>query len=123
MRQSHRASEKLFVDYAGPTVPTVGRTTGEIRQAQIFVAVLGASNYTYAEATWTQGLDDWLMAHVCVFAFFGGVPEIVVPDHLKAGIQAAHRYEPDLNPGRPGGPLRRGGDSGAGVQAARQGQG
>jgi transposase len=62
MRQSHRAGEKLFVDYAGPTVPIVDRTTGEIRQAQIFVAVLGASNYTYAEATWTQGLDDWLMA-------------------------------------------------------------
>jgi transposase len=98
MRQSHRAGEKLFVDYAGPTVPIVDRTTGEIRQAQIFVAVLGASNYTYAEATWTQGLEDWLMAHVRAFAFFGGVPEIVVPDNLKAGVQAAHRYEPDLNP-------------------------
>jgi transposase len=98
MRQSHRAGEKLFVDYAGPTVPIVDRTTGGIRQAQIFVAVLGASNYTYAEATWTQGLDDWLMAHVRAFAFFGGVPEIVVPDNLKAGVQAAHRYEPDLNP-------------------------
>ena len=98
MRQSHRAGEKLFVDYAGPTAPIVDRTTGEIRQAQIFVAVLGASNYTYAEATWTQGLDDWLMAHVRAFAFFGGVPEIVVPDNLKAGVQAAHRYEPDLNP-------------------------
>ena len=79
-------------------MPIVDRTTGEIRQAQIFVAVLGASNYTYAEATWTQGLDDWLMAHVRAFAFFGGVPEIVVPDNLKAGVQAAHRYEPDLNP-------------------------
>lgn len=98
MRQSHRAGEKLFVDYAGPTVPIIDRTTGEIRQAQVFVAVLGASNYTYAEATWTQGLDDWLMAHVRAFAFFGGVPEIVVPDNLKAGVQAAHRYEPDLNP-------------------------
>jgi len=98
MRQSHRAGEKLFVDYAGPTVPIVDRTTGEIRQAQIVVAVLGASNYPYAEATWTQGLDDWLMARVRAFAFFGGVPEIVVPDNLKAGVQAAHRYEPDLNP-------------------------
>jgi len=98
MRQSHRAGEKLFVDYAGLTVPIIDRTTGEIRQAQVFVAVLGASHYTDAEATWTQGLDDWLMAHVRAFAFFGGVPEIVVPDNLKAGVQATHRYEPDLNP-------------------------
>ena len=98
MRQSHRAGEKLFVDYAGPTVPIVDRTTGEIRQAQIFVAVLGASNYTYAEATWTQGLEDWLMAHVRAFAFFGGVPEIVVPDNLKSGVKSPSLYEPELNP-------------------------
>lgn len=98
MRQTHRVGEKVFVDYAGPTVPIVDRATGELRQAQVFVAVLGASNYTYVKATWTQGLDDWLMAHVRAFAFFGGVPEIVVPDNLKAGVQTPHRYEPDLNP-------------------------
>jgi len=98
MRQTHRAGEKVFVDYAGPTVPIVDRTTGELRPAQVFVAVLGASNYTYVEATWTQGLDDWLMAHVRAFTFFGGVPEIVVPDNLKTGVQTPHRYEPDLNP-------------------------
>ncbi len=98
MRQTHRAGEKVFVDYAGPTVPIVDRTTGELRQAQVFVAVLGASNYTYVEATWTQGLDDWLMAHVRAFAFFGGVPEVVVPDNLKTGVQTPHCYEPDLNP-------------------------
>ena len=62
MRQEHRAGEKLFVDYAGQTVPVIDRTTGEERQAQIFVAVLGASNYTYVEATWTQGLADWIGA-------------------------------------------------------------
>ena len=98
MRQTHRAGEKVFVDYAVPAVPIVDRTTGELRQAQVFVAVLGASNYTYVEATWTEGLDDWLMAHVRAFAFFGGVPDIVVPDNLKTGVQTPHRYEPDINP-------------------------
>lgn len=98
MRQDHRAGEKLFVDYAGQTVPVVDRRTGEIRAAQVFVAVLGASNYTYAEATGSQGLPDWIGAHMRAFAFFGGTPELVVPDNLKSGIHKAHRYEPDLNP-------------------------
>ena len=98
MRQEHRAGEKLFVDYAGQTVPVTERATGEIRQAQIFVAVLGASNYTYAEATWTQTLPDWIGAHVRAFEFLGGVPEVVVPDNLKSGVTRACRYDPDLNP-------------------------
>ena len=98
MRQDHRAGEKLFVDYAGQTVPVIDRTTGEIRQAQIFVAVMGASNYTYAEATWTQSLPDWIGSHVRTFKFLGGVPELVVPDNLRAGVSKAHRYEPDANP-------------------------
>jgi transposase len=98
MRQDHRAGEKLFVDYAGQTMPVVDRGTGEIREAEIFVAVLGASNYTYAEATWTQGLPDWIGSHRRAFAFLGGVPELVVPDNLRAGVSKAHRYEPDLNP-------------------------
>jgi transposase len=98
MRQDHRAGEKLFVDYAGQTMPVVDRGTGEIREAQIFVAVLGASNYTYAEATWTQGLPDWIGSHRRAFAFLGGVPELVVPDNLRAGVSKAHRYEPDTNP-------------------------
>ncbi len=83
MRQDHRAGEKLFVDYAGQTVPVIDRNTGEIREAQIFVAVLGASNYTYAEATWSQALPDWIGSHVRAFQFLGGVPELVVPDNLK----------------------------------------
>ena len=98
MRQVHRAGEKLFVDYAGQTVEIVERRTGEIRQAQIFVAVLGASNYTYAEATWTQQLSDWIGSHVRAFAFLGGTSEILVPDNLRSGVAKAHRYEPDLNP-------------------------
>jgi transposase len=98
MRQQHRAGEKLFVDYAGQTVPVVDPATGEIRDAQIFIAVLGASNYTYAEATWSQSLADWIGSHVRAFAFLGGVPELVVPDNLKSGVAKACFYEPDLNP-------------------------
>lgn len=98
MRQDHRAGEKLFVDYAGQTVPVVDPRTGEIRQAQIFVAVLGASNYTYAEATWSQSLADWIGSHQRTFTYLGGVPEILVPDNLRAGVSRAHRYEPDINP-------------------------
>ena len=98
MRQTHRAGDKLFVDYAGQTAAVIDRTTGEIRPAQVFIAVLGASNHTYAEATWTQTLPDWIGAHVRAFAFFGGVPEVIVPDNLKSGVTHAHRYEPDLNP-------------------------
>jgi transposase len=98
MRQQHKAGEKLFVDYAGKTVPIVNGSTGEIRSAQIFVAVMGASNYTYAEATWTQGLPDWLGSHARAFEFLGGVPEMVVPDNLKSGVTKACRYDPDVNP-------------------------
>ena len=98
LRQTHRAGEKLFVDYAGQTVPIVEGGTGEIHPAQIFVAVLGASNYTYAEATWTKPLPDWIGSHVRAFTFLGGVPEIVVPDNLRSGVSRACRYEPDLNP-------------------------
>jgi transposase len=98
MRQEHRAGEKLFVDYAGHTAEVVDRRTGEIRQAQVFVAVLGASSYTYAEATWTQQLPDWIGSHVRAFQFFDGTSEIVVPDNLRSAVTKAHRYEPDLNP-------------------------
>ena len=98
MRQEHRAGERLFVDYAGQTVAVVDRRTGELRQAQVFVAVLGASNYTYAEATWTQTLPDWCASHVRAFEFFGGVPELVVPDNLKSAVSRPCRYDPDSNP-------------------------
>ena len=97
MRQTHRAGEATFVDYAGHTVGVVDRQTGEERQAQVFVAVLGASSYTYAEATWTQGLADWIASHQRAFRFFSGVSATVVPDNLKAGVTRPHRYEPELN--------------------------
>lgn len=97
MRQEHKAGEKLFVDYCGQTAAVTDPKTGEVRQAQIFVAVLGASNYTYAEACWTQGQAEWVMAHVHAFHYFGGVPALVVSDNLKAGVVAAHRYEPEVS--------------------------
>lgn len=97
MRQSHRAGEKLFVDYAGQTLPIVNAQSGEVHEAQVFLAVLGASNYTYAEVTWTQSLPDWIASHVRTFQALGGIPEIVVPDNLKAAVHRAHRYEPELN--------------------------
>ena len=97
MRQPHRAGEKLFVDYAGQGIPVVNGHSGEVHEVAIFVAVLGASNYTYAEATWTQGLPDWIGSHVRTFAALCGVPEIVVPDNLKAAVTRAHRYEPEIN--------------------------
>lgn len=98
MRQTHRAGEKLFVDYAGHTVPLIDRSSGEVVDAQIFVAALGASNFTYAEATLTQSLPDWIGSHVRAFRYLGAVPEIVVPDNLKSGVHRAHRYEPEVNP-------------------------
>lgn len=97
MRQVHKAGEKLFVDYAGQTVPVVSQSTGEVQDAQIFVAVLGASNYIFAEATRSQKLVDWTGSHVRALEFFGGVPELLVPDNLRSGVNRACRYEPDLN--------------------------
>ncbi|TSA85475.1 IS21 family transposase [Deinococcus detaillensis] len=97
MRQTHRAGEKLFVDYAGLTLPLTHPGTGIIHPAQVFVATLGASNYTYAEVTRTQNSDDWISSHIRALASFGGVPEVIVPDNLKAGVTHASRYEPELN--------------------------
>ena len=97
MRQVHRAGEKLFIDYAGHSVPIIEAASGEIQAAQIFVAVLGASHYTYAEATWTQALPDFIGSHVRCFEFLGAVPALLVPDNLKSAINRACRYEPEAN--------------------------
>jgi transposase len=97
MRQTHVAGERMFVDYAGTTIDVIDGATGEVMRVQLFVAVLGASNYTYAEATWTQGLADWVGSHTRTFAFFGGVPAMVVSDNLKSGVTKACFYEPAVN--------------------------
>lgn len=97
MRQSHKPGEKCFVDYAGHTIPITNQDTGEVRYAQIFVCTLGASNYTFANATWTQSLPDWIDSHIKAFEYFGGVPEIAVIDNLKSGVNKSCRYEPEIN--------------------------
>jgi transposase len=96
--QNHAGGDKLFIDYAGDTVPViVDRLSGKTRPAQIFVAVLGASNYTYAEASWTQALADWIGAHTRAFEAIGGVPQLLVPDNTKVAVIKACLYEPQVN--------------------------
>lgn len=98
MRQTHAAGERLFVDYAGDGVPVViDRLTGEMRKAQIFVAVLGASSFTFAHAGWTQALADWIDAHVHALAAIGGVPQLLVPDNTKTAVIKACHYDPQVN--------------------------
>jgi len=97
MRQPHVAGDKLFVDFSGKKIGITDPVTGAIRLAEIFVAVLGASNYTYAEATWTQGLSDWIGAHVRMFGFYGSVPRLLGPDNLKAGVHKPSFYDPEVN--------------------------
>ena len=98
MRQEYKAGDKLFIDYAGPTIEIVNAVTGEAKPAYLFVAVLGASNYTYVEAAFSQDLGSWIGSHVRALNFFGGVPACLVPDNLKSGVTKACRYEPDINP-------------------------
>ncbi len=98
LRQDHRVGEKMFVDHAGPTVPIVDRETGQVHEAAIFVAVLGASNYTYAEATWNRNLASWIGSHIRTLEFFQGVPAVTVPDNWKTAVKDPCYYEPDLNP-------------------------
>jgi transposase len=98
MRQTHAAGERLFVDYAGDGVPVIiDRLTGEMRMAQIFVAVLGASSLTFAWASWTQTLPDWIDAHVSTLSTIGGVPQLIVPDNAKTAIVKACFYDPQVN--------------------------
>jgi transposase len=97
LRQEHRAGEKMFVDWAGDTVPIHNRVTGETTPASIFVAVLGASTYTFARATLGQGLAHWIDCHARAFDFFQGTTKLLIPDNLRTGVTRACRYEPDLN--------------------------
>ena len=97
MRQSHAGGERLFVDYAGDTVPVVDRKTGEVRDAHIFVAVMGASSLSFALATWTEQLPDWIEAHNATFAFLGGAPQLLVPDNTKCAVIRACHFDPMVN--------------------------
>jgi transposase len=98
MRQTHAGGDRLFVDYAGDTVPVIiDRLTGETRPAQIFVAVMGVSNFTYAKASWTQRLGDWIGAHTRTFAAIGGVPNVLVPDNTKS-LPSRRRGSPSSRP-------------------------
>src|SRR5207253_330193 len=97
-RQEHRAGEKMFVDYAGATIPIHDPQSGDVHAAAVFVAVLGASSYTFAEATTGQDLRNWIGSHMRAFEFFGGTTEVVVPDNLKSAVTHPSYYEPDLNP-------------------------
>ena len=97
LRQVHIAGERLFVDFAGHTMEVIDAATGEVRRAEIFVAVLGASSFIYAEATSSQALADWIAAHVNALTALGGAPRQIVSDNLKAGITKACFYEPTVN--------------------------
>lgn len=97
LRQDHHAGEKMFVDWAGDTVPLHDARTGEITPASLFVAVLGASTYTFVRATRSQDLGNWVESHVAAFDYFLGTPKLVVPDNPRTGVDRACRYEPDLN--------------------------
>ena len=97
MRQNHKAGEKLFIDYSGLKVEITDRNSGEKRKVDIFVATLGASGYTYAEATENQKLESFIESHVKTFEFLEGVPEVLVPDNLKSAVTKAHRYDPQIN--------------------------
>ncbi len=98
MRQTHKAGDKLFIDYSGKKPEIIDPTTGEVCSAELYVAVMGASNYTYIEATWSQSLQDWIGSHVRAFEFFNGIPALLVPDNLKSAINKACRYDPEENP-------------------------
>lgn len=98
LRQAYVAGERVFVDYAGQTLPVVDPSTGEVVEAQLFVGALGASNFIYAELSWSQTLPDWIASHRRMYAAFGGVPRLTNPDNLRAGVRKASYYDPDVNP-------------------------
>ncbi len=98
LRQEYRAGEMLFVDYAGQTIAVQNSLTGQTQEAYLFVAALGASHYIFAEASFSQDLPSWISSHVHAFEFFGGAPEILIPDNTKTAVTHPSRYEPDLNP-------------------------
>jgi hypothetical protein len=126
MRQDHRAGEKCFVDFPGQRLAIYDRRSGEVAfGAELFVAVLGASSYLYAEAVRSQDLQSFVTAHVHAFDFFGAVPRVLVPDNLRSAVNAPHRYEPTANATyqEMAAPLRGGRHPDEGEKAPQQGQG
>lgn len=97
MRQQHNYGEKLFIDYAGPTVKIYDLNTNSSKDAQIFVCALGGSNYTYAEASWSQNSENFISSHIRAFEYFGGVAKILVPDNLKSAVDIPSKYESEIN--------------------------
>jgi transposase len=97
MRQQHVPGEKTFVDWAGPKIPIYDRHSSEVTPASLFVAVLGASSYTFAQATLSQDLPNWIASHIAAFEYFNGTTKLIVPDNPRTGVDRACRYEPDLN--------------------------
>jgi transposase len=97
LRQEHRAGEKMFVDWAGASIPIYDLETGVAQPASLFVAVLGASSYAFARATLSQDLSNWIECYVLAFEFFQGSSKLIVPDNPRTGVTRACRYEPDLN--------------------------
>ena len=125
MRQEHLAGERLFVDFAGMTMEVIEQSTGEVSECPIFVAALGASSFTYAEACEGQDQQSWIEANIHAYEYSGGVPTITVPDNLKAAVTRPDLYEPDLNPAyrEDGRSLRHDDHSGSRAPSARQSEG
>lgn len=98
MRQLHKGGEKVFVDYSGDKIKIIDTDSGKLREVELFVGVMGASNYIYLEGTWSQNISDWVGSHIRMFEYLGGVPQLVIPDNLKSGVLKASRYDPDITP-------------------------
>ena len=97
MRMNHKAGEKMFVDFSGDKPNYIDPGTGEIIDAELFIAVLGASSYTFAQAVRSQRMEDWIRCHIDAFEYLGGCPEVVVPDNCKVGVKTACFYDPQIN--------------------------
>ena len=98
MHIEHKAGEKMFVDYTGKKLQIFDSMSGQKKDVEVFVAILAASQLTYAQGTWTQKKEDWIKANENALWYFGGVPKAVVPDSLKSGVTKANKYEPEINP-------------------------
>jgi transposase len=97
MHMTHKAGDKMYVDYAGKTLSIVDKLSGEVKEVQFFVAILGASQYTYCEASYSQKKEDFIQSVENAMRFFGGTPAAIVPDNLKSAVIKSSRFEPTIN--------------------------